>query len=76
MTQVLGPHCLWQTGQINGRPHAIEKVQSQVTPVAYCDSAETAELLVDALKIVHDNFKLYPNESPWVRALLERAGLI
>lgn len=90
MTVVSGEKNSWQTGEINGRAHAIEMCGSftghAVRSVAFCDSETTAQLLVEALRILkhsHDKGCVYSyepgsgfKENTEIKALLERAGLL
>lgn len=70
----------WQIGDINGQAHAIEKCGSHtghtVRAVAFCDSAETATLLVDALALLTKMYQLNPERAPSIKAILQRAGIV
>ena len=81
MAIVRGEQNQWQTGGINGRAHAIEMCGSQVKIMALCDTEDTANLLVEALKLLKDIHDLgacaaSPRSSDRVAQLLERAGLV
>ena len=80
MSVVIGNQNNWQTGNINGAPHAIEKCGSHpdltVRAVAFCQDEATASLLVDALKYIKQIHDANPTRSETAKAILERAGLI
>lgn len=80
MTQILGPQNILQTGTVNGSPHAIEKIGSHtghsVRAIAYCDSAETAEMFVEAIRMLRGMYEMNPRNGERIKALLEKAGVL
>lgn len=57
MTIVKGEKNEWQTGDVNDGTHVIEKCGSHtghtVRAVAFCNTAQTAGVLLDALRLLH-----------------------
>jgi hypothetical protein len=78
MSVIEGKHNSWRTGGVNG--HTVQKCGSHtghaVHDVAFCDTAETANIFVDALQMLKQMHDLNPERSAKIKALLDRAGLL